>query len=189
MLWCPKCKYEYREGFTFCSDCGRELVEVLGNRKEKKKFVKKSLILIAFVFILSLFYFIPQISFNNDTNAAKKVVREYFQYTNNGNVNAVIKTMTGTYEHGEGLVDEINNTRFVKLLYVKDAPGLVSSYMNNGIGAIEKPYEVRIFNIIFYKLYKNQKLSPVKSGIRSIHIDVTKVTKDAPWRITGMGEG
>lgn len=27
MPWCPKCKTEYREGFTVCADCGSELVE------------------------------------------------------------------------------------------------------------------------------------------------------------------
>lgn len=26
MPWCPKCKSEYREGFTVCADCGSELV-------------------------------------------------------------------------------------------------------------------------------------------------------------------
>jgi hypothetical protein len=29
MPWCPKCKCEYREKFTKCSDCGSELVKVL----------------------------------------------------------------------------------------------------------------------------------------------------------------
>ena len=27
MPWCPKCKTEYREGFTVCADCGSELVK------------------------------------------------------------------------------------------------------------------------------------------------------------------
>ena len=27
MPWCPKCKTEYREGFTVCADCGSELVD------------------------------------------------------------------------------------------------------------------------------------------------------------------
>lgn len=27
MPWCPKCKSEYREGFTVCADCGSPLVE------------------------------------------------------------------------------------------------------------------------------------------------------------------
>lgn len=27
MPWCPKCKTEYREGFTVCADCGSKLVE------------------------------------------------------------------------------------------------------------------------------------------------------------------
>lgn len=28
-MFCPKCKYEYIEGFTVCSTCGLELVESL----------------------------------------------------------------------------------------------------------------------------------------------------------------
>ena len=27
MPWCPKCKSEYREGFTVCADCGSQLME------------------------------------------------------------------------------------------------------------------------------------------------------------------
>ena len=27
MPWCPKCKNEYREGFTECAECGCRLVE------------------------------------------------------------------------------------------------------------------------------------------------------------------
>lgn len=29
MPWCPKCKCEYREGFTICADCDEDLVEEL----------------------------------------------------------------------------------------------------------------------------------------------------------------
>jgi|WetSurMetagenome_2_1015567.scaffolds.fasta_scaffold289401_2 hypothetical protein len=29
MPFCPKCRYEYREGFTTCSDCGAALVATL----------------------------------------------------------------------------------------------------------------------------------------------------------------
>ena len=29
MPWCPKCKMEYREGFTKCADCGEYLVDKL----------------------------------------------------------------------------------------------------------------------------------------------------------------
>jgi hypothetical protein len=28
-VWCPKCRSEYRDGFTVCSDCGVGLVDVL----------------------------------------------------------------------------------------------------------------------------------------------------------------
>ncbi|MFH2035482.1 MAG: zinc ribbon domain-containing protein [Candidatus Zixiibacteriota bacterium] len=29
MPFCPKCRAEYREGFTFCSDCDEELIDEL----------------------------------------------------------------------------------------------------------------------------------------------------------------
>ncbi len=32
-MYCPKCKYEYREGFTECSDCKTSLVEELLTEK------------------------------------------------------------------------------------------------------------------------------------------------------------
>lgn len=34
MAWCPVCKNEYCEGIKVCADCGAELVESLGERKE-----------------------------------------------------------------------------------------------------------------------------------------------------------
>lgn len=34
MSWCPKCKYEYREGFKICSNCNIELVEKLDEKIE-----------------------------------------------------------------------------------------------------------------------------------------------------------
>ena len=36
MPWCPKCRNEYREGFTVCADCGVELVDKLGEKEENK---------------------------------------------------------------------------------------------------------------------------------------------------------
>ena len=33
MPWCPKCRNEYREGFTVCADCGVELVDRLDEAK------------------------------------------------------------------------------------------------------------------------------------------------------------
>ena len=38
MPWCPKCKSEYREGFTICADCGSELVEELPAEKAVNDF-------------------------------------------------------------------------------------------------------------------------------------------------------
>ncbi len=37
MPWCPKCKTEYREGFTVCADCGSELVKEQPVEERKQK--------------------------------------------------------------------------------------------------------------------------------------------------------
>lgn len=34
MPWCPKCGYEYKRGYTICSDCNVELVETLDKTSE-----------------------------------------------------------------------------------------------------------------------------------------------------------
>lgn len=36
MPWCPKCRNEYREGFTLCAECGVELVDSLEESDEQK---------------------------------------------------------------------------------------------------------------------------------------------------------
>ena len=36
-MYCPKCGYEYREGFLKCSDCGSLLVPKLSTRKKRTK--------------------------------------------------------------------------------------------------------------------------------------------------------
>ena len=38
MSWCPKCKCEYREEFTKCSDCGCELVKELEVNEDQKAY-------------------------------------------------------------------------------------------------------------------------------------------------------
>lgn len=38
MPWCPKCKYEYREGFTVCADCGVKLVEKLEEERTEENY-------------------------------------------------------------------------------------------------------------------------------------------------------
>lgn len=35
-MFCPKCKCEFREGFTMCSTCGVSLVEILPFEKQEK---------------------------------------------------------------------------------------------------------------------------------------------------------
>lgn len=36
MPWCPKCGYEYKEGYTVCADCNVELVDELEDKLEDK---------------------------------------------------------------------------------------------------------------------------------------------------------
>lgn len=48
MSWCPKCKYEYREGIAVCADCGCELVDDLSlvediNNEPENEFIDEGL--------------------------------------------------------------------------------------------------------------------------------------------------
>lgn len=36
MSWCPKCRTEYRNGFSVCSNCGSQLTENLPPTEESK---------------------------------------------------------------------------------------------------------------------------------------------------------
>lgn len=36
-MWCPKCKYEYREGIKVCADCGSALVDNLQKESEPEE--------------------------------------------------------------------------------------------------------------------------------------------------------
>ena len=37
MPWCPKCRTEYRDGYTVCTDCGEKLVAELPQLEEKAR--------------------------------------------------------------------------------------------------------------------------------------------------------
>lgn len=37
MPWCPKCRTEYREGFTHCNDCGAKLVDEVEKKPKENK--------------------------------------------------------------------------------------------------------------------------------------------------------
>lgn len=193
MSWCPKCGYEYRDGYTTCSDCGCELVEKLEKSNKKKMKYSKISIFIAVISFLTLLYCVPQVSYNSysDTNAAKEVVKDYFKYFNNHDVKGVIKTLAGFLsDDSRGDISyDIKNTKFIKLLYIKNASNLISSYMKNGLGSIEKPYKARVFNITYFVWCKNGKILQDGVGLQSIHINVTKKTMSSPWKITSMGEG
>ncbi|MHB1688476.1 MAG: putative signal transducing protein [Ignavibacteriaceae bacterium] len=50
-MFCPKCKAEYRKGYTICVDCEVDLVESLGATSKKKKFNEN----VTFVPVLSTY--------------------------------------------------------------------------------------------------------------------------------------
>lgn len=61
MPWCPKCKSEYREGFTRCIDCETDLVESLSDIGKQEKDAEKdyldSLIRESYFYVLNTKWF------------------------------------------------------------------------------------------------------------------------------------
>jgi len=42
MPYCPKCRMEYRDGFTKCNDCDIDLVEVLNDKEQTQEEKKRA---------------------------------------------------------------------------------------------------------------------------------------------------
>jgi hypothetical protein len=70
MLICPKCKYEYEEGYRVCSDCGCDLVEVpepdeeemLVNKASKAIGLTEKLLIFGAVFVIGIIILMSSIS-------------------------------------------------------------------------------------------------------------------------------
>jgi len=45
-MFCPKCKAQFREGFTFCQECGCSLVDELPKEPSKKENTEKYVVLL-----------------------------------------------------------------------------------------------------------------------------------------------
>jgi hypothetical protein len=73
MLICPKCKCEYQEGYTVCSDCECELVEVPefddedtpGSKNSKVIELTGKLLIFGVVFVIGIIILISNINLAN----------------------------------------------------------------------------------------------------------------------------
>lgn len=70
MLICPNCKYEYQDGYTVCSDCGCDLVEVpeadegdvLVSKVSKTMGLTRKLLIFGAVFLIGIIILMSSIS-------------------------------------------------------------------------------------------------------------------------------
>lgn len=72
---CPKCKVEYREGFTECIDCHIDLVKKKGTKKHMNKVSQQGLSMLRFgtgLLFVCMFEFMTLITLY-DTNFAHKI--------------------------------------------------------------------------------------------------------------------
>lgn len=144
---------------------------------------KKYIFLAIFALIIVLVYFLSQVSFDRDTNQAKSVAKNYYKYLNNKNEQEFIKTVSN-HRKSQGFV----TIKTSKLLWIKEANlDLRYSYLKTGIGKTEKPYAVRVFDVIIYESYKIK--GPEDNGIKRLKITLTKEQKSSPWLVTSIGRG
>ena len=151
MLWCPKCKYEYREGFIKCNDCGSELVEEskyekCGNKEHKKKV----LLLIVFIFVFGILIMGYEIvtdynktySISGDREQLEKSIKQYV------NLSFIIPDTNNNF-HPDDIIKQvvvINNYQFVliklhdDLAYVELVRGLNNKYKFGGMESTMSPF-------------------------------------------------
>jgi len=85
MLLCPKCKTEYEEGYTVCSDCGCELIE---QPKVQEEIIKEIEGLKRIEFIITRIQFVIGILIIlGSTRLAYKLTSMYFIPNGNGEYN------------------------------------------------------------------------------------------------------
>jgi len=78
MLLCPKCKTEYEEGYTVCSDCGCELIE---QPKVQEEIIKENKGLLISGFIIGILIIL------GSARLAYKLTSMYFIPNGNGEYN------------------------------------------------------------------------------------------------------
>ena len=79
MLICPKCKTEYEEGYTVCSDCGCELIE---QPKVQQEIIKQKEDLKTIQFIIGILMILGSAMFSY------KLTLMYFAPNGSGQYNA-----------------------------------------------------------------------------------------------------
>lgn len=149
---------------------------------------KKNYILLIFIAIVILIYFLSQMTFSKDTNDAIKVIKQYFRYMDSGNKEAALNLQSKMRRNPESL--EWQTRDCIKLIWLREgSEALKISYMNYGLGKVEKPYDARVFHIVYYEHNKKGTVMPEGNGIKFKYISVTKKSKDSPWLISDIGEG
>lgn len=112
-------------------------------RKKLKSII--TVIVVLITIMISIFY-LSQISFDKDTNAAKSTVQEYFKYQNKHDKSRYLSTLP---IRNRIWAADLSKFNYVKLYWIKQGSyKLVKSYMKDGIGKVEHPYNVKVFHII-----------------------------------------
>ena len=143
MPWCPKCKNEYRDGFTVCTDCGTALVSSLTTVKAKAlchfkndeaytKFIKY----LNYSKIESQTVYINDVDYLGfDSDNYEKARKALFGFVKVEGIIACIRQIDDTYT-----VDLIDSEEIVNsLTKQKESVDQVSEILDEGASATDTP--------------------------------------------------
>ena len=179
MAWCPKCKNEYREGFTVCADCGCELVESLDNGKKPVYYGSQEEMQNIADFLSVNNICQPDITFNekdatyelmiqpSEVEAVSKAMRTYF-------TKILADTQDANKEGSETLSEEEMKTETfnsLKSCYLDYYLGALSMELEYGEYSFEEREVYRALVDMFIK-YVEEAVDNATDGIAKF--DITK---------------
>ena len=111
---------------------------------------------------------------------AEKVVRAFFESLKNNDKLRIDSYVT----HGNKGVWSRHETKYVKVLSIKEDDLAKKSYLKYGRGEILKPFDVKAFSIFFLMSCDDPSMDNIWYDW---HFTVIKERKDSPWLIDAWG--
>jgi hypothetical protein len=151
---------------------------------------------IILIFLLTLIYFVSQVSFNKGTNEAKKIVKRQAECINNNDWEqylAITKHRPLGVGSKEIIPDHVKIIDNIKILWMrKSKKKITMKLVYDSIGIHKVPvYDAKVFNVVYYLTNENGAKSMIAENGRKILVEevlIVKETKESPWLYSLLGD-